>query len=230
MTQADGSSQSVRIEDLGRMAYEPAFERQRAAWQEVLNARESGGSLGGVILLVEHDPPVITLTRRAAANLIATPEQLQRAGVVVAETDRGGDITYHGPGQLVVYPILDLARLKWNLHRYMRELEQAVIDACASWGVEGRRDPGATGVWVGEGEGAKICAMGVRVRRWITMHGLAINVTTDLSHFDLIVPCGLPGRPVTSLEKVLGARRPRLDEVKGAIVDRLTASAGLSRA
>lgn len=218
----------VRVEDLGRMAYAPAFERQRLAHEEVLASRESGSPLAGVILLVEHDP-IITLTRRAAPNLIATPAQLARAGVEVAETDRGGDITYHGPGQLVVYPLLDLQRLGWNLHRYMRELEQVVIDACAGWGVEASRDPGATGVWVGEPP-AKVCAMGVRIRRWVTMHGLAINVTTELSHFDLIVPCGLPGRPVTSLQRLLGAQCPPMDAVKRALVEGLSKAAGLSSA
>jgi len=218
----------MRVEDLGRIAYAPAFERQRLAHEEVLAARESGSPLAGIILLVEHDP-VITVTRRAGPNLIATPQQLDRAGVNVAETDRGGDITYHGPGQLVVYPILDLQRLGWNLHRYMRELEQVVIDACAGWGVQARRDPGATGVWVGEPP-AKICAMGVRIRRWVTMHGLALNVTTDLSHFDLIVPCGLPGRPVTSLHRLLGAQCPPIDAVKRALVEGLSKSAGLSSA
>lgn len=218
----------VRVEDLRRMPYAPAFERQRLAHDEVLAAREQGSPLAGVILLVEHDP-VITMTRRAAPNLIATPEQLARAGVEVAETDRGGDITYHGPGQLVVYPILDLQRLGWNLHRYMRELEQVVIDACAGWGLEARRDPGATGVWVGEPP-AKVCAMGVRIRRWVTMHGLAINVTTNLAHFDLIVPCGLPGRPVTSLQRLLGAQCPPMDAVKRALIEGLSKTTGLSSA
>lgn len=220
----------VRVEDLGSLAYEPAFERQRAAWREVLAARETGGLLAGVVLLVEHDPAVITLTRRAAPNLIATPEQLAKAGVALAETDRGGDITYHGPGQLVVYPIIDIQRLGWNLHRYMRELEQTVIDSCATWGVHGERDAGATGVWVGREPSAKICALGVRIRRWITMHGLALNVTTNLAHFDLIVPCGLAGRPVTSLQKLLGAQCPSMDQAKREVAARIVAATGLSSA
>src|SRR5262249_23731675 len=160
---------------------------------------------------VEHDPPVITVTPRAGVNLLASPEALAAAGIEVEETDRGGDITYHGPGQLVVYPILDLNLLKLRLHEYMRMLAAAVIDTCAAFGVRARRDVCATGVWVPRGDAdasngtcgsltdAKICAMGVRVRRWVTMHGLALNVTTDLSHFSHIVPCGLVGRPVTSL-------------------------------
>lgn len=220
---------ALAVEDLGRMAYGPAFERQRDAHERILRARESGDPLTGIVLLVEHDPPVITLTRRAAPNLIATREHLARLGVDLAETDRGGDITYHGPGQLVVYPIFDLQRLGWNLHRHMRELEQVVIDACAHWGVEARRDPGATGVWVGEQPPAKVCALGVRVRRWVSMHGLALNVTTNLAHFDLIVPCGLAGRPVTSLERLLGARCPSMSEAKERLAAGLQRATGLER-
>jgi lipoyl(octanoyl) transferase len=138
---------------------------------------------------------------------------------VVEETDRGGDITYHGPGQLVAYPILDLNHLNLRLHEYMRLLEGVVIEACATWGVEGHRDEGATGVWVRgeEGQSAKVCAMGVRVRRWVSMHGLAINVSTDLNHFDLIVACGLAGRSVTSLKALLGEAAPGMDEVKSVL-------------
>ena len=156
---------------------------------------------------------------------------LEKAGVVLHETDRGGDITYHGPGQLVCYPILDLNVLGLGLHGYMRMLEQAVIETCGDFGVRATRDADATGVWVsrdpvevggGGGVGGKICAMGVRVRRWVTMHGLALNVSTDLSHFDLIVPCGLAGRSVTSLERELGAgRAPSMEDVKRALVRRL---------
>ncbi len=213
------------------MAYAPAFERQRQVWQEVLEAREAGEPLAGVVLLVEHDP-VVTITPRpgVAEHLLADRASLARLGVEVAETDRGGDITYHGPGQLVVYPIIDIQRLGWNLHRYMRELEQVVIDSCATWGVHGERDTGATGVWVGPAPSAKICALGVRIRRWITMHGLALNVTTNLAHFDLIVPCGLAGRPVTSLRKLLGAQCPSMDQVKREVTARLAAATGLSSA
>lgn len=168
------------------------------------------------LLLVEHDPPVITISARKTArqHLVATPDMLARAGVEVCETDRGGDITYHGPGQLVVYPILDLNTLGLRLHGYMRLLEQVVIDTLARFGIEGHRDEAATGVWVGD---SKICAMGVRVSRWVTMHGLALNVTTNLDHFDLIVPCGLVGRGVTSMARELGEACPSMDEVKEAL-------------
>jgi lipoyl(octanoyl) transferase len=156
---------------------------------------------------------VITVSRRPGArtHLLADEARLAREGVTVAETDRGGDITYHGPGQLVVYPIVDLNRLGLGLHAYMRALEGAVIDLCADLGLDAARDPAATGVWIGP---SKLAAMGVRVRRWVTLHGLALNVTTDLSHFDLIVPCGLAGRGVTSIERELGGRCPAMDIVK----------------
>jgi lipoyl(octanoyl) transferase len=159
----------------------------------------------------------------------------------VAETDRGGDITYHGPGQLVAYPILDLNAFGLRLHSYMRFLEDVVIATIAGFGITGVRDPGATGVWVAPERGGaeasapggaarKICAMGVRVSRWVSMHGLALNVTTNLAHFDLIVPCGLAGRAVTSMERELGAACPSMDEVKAALVRSLRSrSAGPAR-
>jgi lipoyl(octanoyl) transferase len=199
---------SLRIIDLGRLTYAAALDIQRAIAEEVTASRTSSHPQLGRILLVEHDP-VITVSRRpgAAANLLASPEGLAQLGVEVADTDRGGDITYHGPGQLVVYPILDLNRLNLGLHAYMRLLEQAVIDACSSWGLSATRDPGATGVWVPRGQvPAKIAAMGVRVRRWVSMHGLALNVCPDMDHFKLIVPCGLAGRPVTCLAHELADR------------------------
>jgi lipoate-protein ligase B len=170
--------------------------------------------------MLEH-PPVITVSARpgAARHLVADARTLEANGVSVEQTDRGGDITYHGPGQLVVYPILDLNVLGLRLHDYMRLLESAVIDVCRTWGVSAVRDPAATGVWVTRSESdrtphAKVCAMGLRVRKWVSMHGLALNITTDLSHFQLIVPCGLIGRPVTSFREVLAERCPAMDRVK----------------
>ncbi|HZW10921.1 MAG TPA: lipoyl(octanoyl) transferase LipB [Phycisphaerales bacterium] len=213
----------LRHIDLGSLGYREAYDLQCLHLEEVLAARAAGTPEWGRVLLVEHDP-VITISGRkgAEANLIASPDTLARAGVSVERTDRGGDITYHGPGQLVAYPILDLNALGLNLHGYMRLLEQAVIDTCAAFGVEGRRDPGATGVWVEhEGVTAKVAAMGVRVRRWISMHGLAVNVTTDLRHFQLIVPCGLAGRPVTSLAQILGDRCPAMGDAKAELTSAL---------
>lgn len=218
----------IEVFDLGRVAYRPAYERQVAEVERVLASREVEGPLIGSLLLVEHDP-VITVSNRptAAANLTATPEMLARAGVAVEPTDRGGDITYHGPGQLVAYPILDLNRLQLRLHDYMRLLEQSVIDTLGACGIEARRETGATGVWVEDGPSSKIAAMGVRVRRWVSMHGLALNVDPDLTHFDLIVPCGLAGRSVTSMAKVL-AEPPAMESVKQTLVDSLAAQLSVS--
>jgi lipoyl(octanoyl) transferase len=220
------------------MSYADAYAQQVAHHEEVLAAREVGGGGGGDpgrILLVEHVPPVITISRRpdARAHLVATPEMLAREGVVVEETDRGGDITYHGPGQIVAYPILDLNYYHLGLHAYMRLLEQTVIDTIAAFGITGERDPKATGVWLprpgpGPAQTAKIAAMGVRVRRWVSMHGLALNVTTNLRHFQLIVPCGLIGRPVTSMQNELGAACPPISSVRETLVASMIG--GLTRA
>ncbi|HHN78925.1 MAG TPA: lipoyl(octanoyl) transferase LipB [Phycisphaerales bacterium] len=215
----------LSVHDLGRLAYGPALDAQRAHHGEVLAARERGEPVIGRILTVEH-PPVITMTPRpgVAEHLLASPEFLAERGVEVCETDRGGDITYHGPGQLVVYPIIDLKTAGLRVVEYIRLLERAVIDAIAPMGLVGVRDPEATGVWVspaGGGPEAKVCAIGVRVRKWITMHGLALNVRPDLDHFGLIVPCGLSGRPVTSLLRELGDHCPTMDGARSAVVDAL---------
>lgn len=244
--------------DLGRLGYAAAYELQVTHLERVLAARDVGeASRVGYVLMVEHDPPVITITRRpeAPSHLLASRAVLERAGIEVHETDRGGDITYHGPGQLVVYPILDLNLLKLRLHDYMRLLENTVIAVCGHFGVPAMRDVCATGVWVprrdagadeqhvgvvgadAEADGgplagsaceaappgsSKICAMGVRVRRWVSMHGLALNVTTNLDHFRLIVPCGLAGRGVTSLHNELPERSaPPMPEVKRVLVGEL---------
>jgi lipoyl(octanoyl) transferase len=228
----------LRVRDLGRMAYAEAFLLQKQLQQEVIASREASGGVSGLahLLLVEHDPPVITVSRRPGArqNLIATPAQLDAAGVEVAETDRGGDITYHGPGQLVVYPILDLNRFRFRIDSYMRFLEQTVIETLTSFGIQGERDAKATGVWVrhrceahgwpsvgidrADAAAAKICALGVRVSRWVSMHGFALNVTTNLDHFNLIVPCGLAGRGVTNVQRELAGTCPAMHDVKQAIM------------
>jgi len=209
------TAESLVVRDLGQMPYDQALGIQRDLQQQVIHGRPTAVGCG-YLLLVEHDPPVITVSRRAGArqHLIASETRLARAGVEVTETDRGGDITYHGPGQLVVYPILDLNVLGLRLLGYMRFLERIVIEALAVWGIEGRRDETATGVWVA---GSKICAMGVRLSRWVSMHGLALNVTTDLSHFDMIVPCGLAGRTVTSMQRQKGDACPSMAEVKDVV-------------
>ncbi|MEM6333544.1 MAG: lipoyl(octanoyl) transferase LipB [Planctomycetota bacterium] len=222
--------------DLGRdVPYPHALNLQRAVQQQVID-----GHRGPTLLLLEH-APAVTLTRRpgVADHLLASPEQLATLGIAVHETDRGGDITYHGPGQLVAYPILPMRPLGLNLGRHMRLLEQAVVDTAARFGITAHTEQGATGVWVdtpttgslrdpGSNQPAKLCAMGVRIRRNTTMHGLALNVTTHLPHFDTIVPCGLHQRPVTSLHALLGDACPSMPQVKSALREQLAAATGLT--
>lgn len=234
----------IHVRDLGLLAYEQAHALQREINQAVID-----GQAPPTVLLLEH-PPVITLTRRARPHLLADEATLHRLGVQACETDRGGDITYHGPGQLVVYPILKLADFGLNLSSYMRLLERAVIETIAQWGITGHNECGATGVWVTNPEAwglspegdrdkrlvsadpklqapslkprtAKLCAMGVRIRKNTTLHGLALNVAPDMSHFNLIVPCGLEGRPVTSMQRLLGPACPMIAEVKEAFTQSL---------
>lgn len=208
----------------GRTGYREGYGLQVSHLEAVLANRESGSPEVGRIILTEHDP-VITVTRRpdAAGHVLFPREMLAARGVALEETDRGGDVTYHGPGQLVCYPVVDLNRLGLRIHEYMRAMEEAVIATLASFGVDSRRDPAATGVWVSRADGpdAKVCAMGVRVRRWVSMHGLAINIDPDMSHFGLIVPCGLAGRAVTSMKQETGDRCPSMDAVAGVLVERL---------
>lgn len=211
-------SSSLRVVDLGRIGYADALALQRETHSALVAARESGEADAPMtVYLLEHDPPVVTVTKRvgAAAHVLASDAVLAAHGVERVETDRGGDVTYHGPGQLVAYPILDIQRLGFKVHPYVRWLEQCVIDAIAEDGLVGRRDPEATGVWVGSDGRAerKIAAIGVRLSRFVSLHGFALNVAPDLSHFGLIVPCGLR-RPVTSLAAELGSRAPDMATVK----------------
>lgn len=187
----------------GRLAYADAWALQRA----LLAARQEG-RVPDTLLFVEH-PPVITLGRSArASNVVVSPDTLAACGIEVFDIERGGDVTYHGPGQLVGYPIVDLRALDEDVVRYVRTLEGALIAALADWGIAAERLRGFPGVWAG---GAKVAAIGVAVKRKVTMHGFALNVDPDLSAFDLINPCGL-GRPVTSMARLLG-RRIALDDV-----------------
>lgn len=221
------SSDWLVLEDLGRLDYATALEHQRKRHREVLEARTEDVPKG-FLLLLEHVPPVLTVSRRPGAkeHVLADNQRLETLGIQQVQTDRGGDVTYHGPGQLVVYPILDLNLLRLRIHGYIRLLEQAAIDTCAQCGVAAVRDPEATGVWVGRTEndgGRKIGAIGVRVSRWVTMHGLSLNVAPNLGHYDVIVPCGLHGRGVTSLEEELSGTCPSMDEVKVVLESRFRA-------
>jgi lipoyl(octanoyl) transferase len=193
---------ALSIRRFGRVDYAEGLVLQ----QQLVEARRAG-AIGDTLVLLEH-PPVITRgvrTRGASTNIVATAGELARAGVTVFETGRGGDVTYHGPGQLVGYPILDLRPDRCDVHRYVRDLETALIHAAGLLGVSAVRVAGLSGVWVGpSGREEKLAAIGVRISRWITSHGFALNVAPDLRHFALIVPCGIVDRGVTSLERLLG--------------------------
>jgi lipoyl(octanoyl) transferase len=206
---AEGSVNSVEktcwVVELGRREYTPACELQR----RIVAARKAG-AVPDVLLLCEH-PHVITLGRNGKPeHLRASEGALRQMGVAFHSTDRGGDITYHGPGQIVGYPIVDLAGVRRDVAWYVRQLEEAMIRATAEWGIEAKRVPGLTGVWVGAASGGeeKLAAIGVHLSRWVTSHGFAYNVATDLRYFDLIVPCGIAGKRATSLERLLGRGVP----------------------
>jgi lipoyl(octanoyl) transferase len=197
------------VEQLGRLDYAEALRLQR---EKV--ALRKAGAIADTLLLLEH-PHVYTLGRNARReHLLVSIERLAELGAQVFETDRGGDITYHGPGQLVGYPILDLAKHRRDLGWYMRSLEEVCIGVGRDFGVSAGRLDGAPGVWVGN---AKLVALGVHVSRWVTSHGFALNVTTDLSYFDSIVPCGLRDKGVTSLAKLLDRRIEMEAAVAGVV-------------
>ena len=198
--------------DLGSTPYGEALELQRA----VAAMRISGEIAEDVLLLVEH-PPVVTLGRSSkAAHLVSSPAFLASRGVEVFEVERGGDVTFQGPGQLVGYPIFDLKRHKPDLHWYLRQVEQALIVAAAKLGVAAERREGFTGVWTG---GRKLASISVHMREWVTWHGFALNVTTDLSYFDLIVPCGIPGVRRTSSARETTEDDTDVNSAAAAVVD-----------
>jgi lipoyl(octanoyl) transferase len=225
--------------DLGLIDYAHAWELQK----RVVAARKAG-AIDDVLLFCEH-PHVITLGRSGnRANLLASENVLRQKGIGYFETSRGGDITYHGPGQIVGYPILNLGAIKRDVVWYVRMLEEAMICASAEFGINVQREPGKTGIWVATSTGSvipsdcqeslfptatpaeKLAAIGVHISRWVTSHGFAYNVATDLRYFDLIVPCGIAERKATSLEKLL-ARRVELSEVRPLLAKHLGQVLGL---
>jgi lipoyl(octanoyl) transferase len=196
------TSLTLSVVDLGTTAYGDALAFQRRLADE----RLAGTLATDLLLLCEH-PPVVTLGRGTReSSLPLDPETLRRRGIEVFDVERGGDVTYHGPGQLVGYPIFHLAQHRQDLHWYLRQLEEALIVALGEFGIPAERNPGFTGVWTG---GRKIASIGVHVKQWVTWHGFALNVTTDLSPFDLIVPCGIPGVVMTSVAKESRGQTPR---------------------
>ena len=216
------ASEELVVCHLGRVPYEPAWRLQEQVQERLIAAKraEPAEPIPHVLLLLEH-PPVYTIGKSGDAdNVQVSEKRLEELGATFHRIGRGGDVTYHGPGQLVGYPLLDLDRFFTDLGRYLRTLEEVIIRTCGAYGVTGTRVDGRTGVWVGpddRGLERKICAMGVRCSRWVTLHGFALNVTTDLDYFDHIVPCGIDDRGVTSLEQEQ-SDAVDVDAVRGPLV------------
>ncbi|HVT87795.1 MAG TPA: lipoyl(octanoyl) transferase LipB [Tepidisphaeraceae bacterium] len=213
----------MNVKDPGIMPYRDAWTLQEKLHAEVLAGGEE------LLLLVEH-PPVITFGRRTEnegpKHLVASKDYLKQLGVEIVQSDRGGDVTFHGPGQIVVYPIVRLNRHRLSVGGYVRKLEETVIAALANMNVPAKRVQGCVGIWTEnpKGESEKICAIGVRIRRGVSLHGIALNVTTDLKYFDLIVPCGLIGKRVTTMKKILGDSCPPIETVRENLVREFVAA------
>ncbi|MEX0944610.1 MAG: lipoyl(octanoyl) transferase LipB, partial [Balneolaceae bacterium] len=210
----------VDVYDLGLMPYHKAWELQKRAQKRLVSQKKERGKgefekrgFNDMLFFTEH-PHVYTLGKSGrSSNLLKTISELAEIDAEYVEIDRGGDITYHGPGQIVGYPILDLDNYFTDIHKYLRYLEEVIIRTCADYGVKAGRIEGLTGVWVGN---EKICAMGIRCSRWVTMHGFALNIHTDLNYFNHIIPCGITDKKVTSLSKILN-REIEMDEVKNRL-------------
>jgi len=209
----------VLFEDIGASSYKEVWDYQEKLLHENVEHKRNGEYTTNYLLFTEH-APVYTLGKNGnAMHVLVSEQQRQQKGIEYFHINRGGDITFHGPGQLVGYPIFDLDQFKTDLGWYLRSLEEVIILTMAEYGLQGDRSKGETGVWIEssiKGRERKICAMGIRCSRWITMHGFAFNVNTDLSYFNYIVPCGIANKKVTSLEKELGHSVP-MNEVKEKI-------------
>lgn len=215
-------NKKVQVQDLGKKDYKEAWDYQEQLFQEIVAIKRANRDATEItptpnyLLFVEH-PHVYTLGKSGdISNLLVSEEQLAEKGATFYKINRGGDITYHGPGQMVVYPILDLENYFTDIHKYLRLLEEAVILTLAEYGIKGDRSKGETGVWldVGTPFARKICAMGVRASRWVTMHGLALNVNTNLGYFDLMIPCGIKDKDVTSMALELKEKEVDAELVK----------------
>jgi len=226
-------NKETNFTDLGLIGYQEAWDYQVALFNKALAVKSANRDRAetdqqptpNTLLFCEH-PHVYTLGKSGNQNnLLIRDEFLKHIGATYVQTNRGGDITYHGPGQIVGYPILDLENFFTDIHLYMRKLEESVIETLAHYGIAAGRIAGLTGVWIDTDKGPrarKICAMGVKTSRWVTMHGLALNVTTDLNYFSHIVPCGIQDKAVTSMEKELGTK-PDLTEVKMVLKEKIRA-------
>lgn len=219
-------NKTVNVCDLGRKDYKETWDFQEMLFQEIVGVkmgnrhRELPEATPNHFLFVEH-PHVYTLGKSGdESNMLLSEKQLEAKGATFYKINRGGDITYHGPGQIVGYPILDLENFFTDIHKYLRLLEETIILTLAEYGLKGVRSEGETGVWldVGTPFARKICAMGVRASRWVTMHGFALNVNADLGYFDNIIPCGIRGKAVTSLHVELGVDAVDMDKVKAKIL------------
>lgn len=216
---------TIQLKDIGLKEYQEAWDLQNELFQEIIDIKIENRKREGQIttpnyfIFTEH-PHVYTLGKSGEiSNLLLNERQLQERGITFFKSNRGGDITYHGPGQIVGYPIINLDDFFPDIHLYMRNLEEVIILTIAEYGLKGERSEGETGVWLGVGTPfvRKICALGVRTSRWVTMHGFALNVTTNLGYFDHIIPCGIKGKSVTSLEAELGVRMDH-EEIKVKIL------------
>lgn len=223
-------NKKITIRNLGLMDYKEAWEYQETLFQEILQLkirnRREGLSLEtpNYFILVEH-PHVYTLGKSGdISNLLISEDKLSKIGATYYKINRGGDITYHGPGQIVGYPIIDLENFFTDIHKYLRLLEEMVILTLAEYGVKAERSKGETGVWldVGTPFARKICALGVRASRWVTMHGFALNVNADLGYFDNMIPCGIKGKAVTSLNVELGKSEISMEEVQQKLLKHFT--------
>ena len=203
--------------NIGRVSYTKALRLQMD-----LHARCASGEISGALVLLEHDPVITMGVKAKQSNILASPEGLEERGIELVKIDRGGDVTYHGPGQLVGYPILRLREIGGDLHAYLRALEQTIMDVLAGFGLVGYRNPPA-GVWV---DGGKVCSIGIAIRKWVTYHGFALNVDPDMSCFKLINPCGLDSANMTSMAELLGSA-PEMSEVRAACVNSFVEVFGL---
>lgn len=222
-------NKKIKLQDLGQKDYKETWEYQEVLFKSIVDLKiknrreELDLPTPNYLLFVEH-PHVYTLGKSGdLENLLLNEKQLEAKGATFYKINRGGDITYHGPGQIVGYPILDLENFFTDIHKYLRLLEESIILTLAEYGLESGRSEGETGVWLGVGTpfARKICAMGVRASRWVTMHGFALNVNVDLGYFDNIIPCGIRGKGVTSLNVELGVEKVDEKEVKAKIISHL---------